>query len=490
MSDNNKIKQPLTMISIIIALLYVVSFIPTDTELFGLQLRQVDIFSDLKEEEVEDFYEEDDFFNEDNWYEDDTEESDSTEIIEDDNAASLKFNQSRYIKASVFDGEKISNAISAINNALMNQPTKPQTVSKKIVGNMRQLEPFFKELGNAKNKQVRIAHFGDSQIEGDLVTADLRENLRKKVGGYGVGYLAITSKDITFRLTATHKFLESKWDDASVFVSNRNNYPVGIGGEVFIPQGNAWVSYEMRGSRRSAKKFNTMKLFYTDAKRSSISYRFGGGKKEEANLQPGKGLKILTLKSGNYTNSVQIDFPTREQGYFFNVSLDGGNGIYIDNLPLRGNTGEDLQKIPLSILEGYNRELDYKLVILQFGKNAISANYKRYEIEMVQAIEHLKKAFPGAGFLLISVQDSGFKTSSRIINLLNAQKSIAKETNIAFWNLYEAMGGKNSMSKWVKANPPMASADHTHFNEQGAKVVGKLLADALLEAYNTYNRKN
>ena len=40
------------------------------------------------------------------------------------------------------------------------------------------------------------------------------------------------------------------------------------------------------------------------------------------------------------------------------------------------------------------------------------------------------------------------------------------------------------MPKWVEANPPLASRDYTHFNNQGAQKVAGLLSDAIIGAYN------
>src|SRR5258705_6549919 len=42
-------------------------------------------------------------------------------------------------------------------------------------------------------KRTRIAYFGDSQVEGDLVTSELRALLQGKFGGKGVGFVPITS---------------------------------------------------------------------------------------------------------------------------------------------------------------------------------------------------------------------------------------------------------------------------------------------------------
>jgi len=53
--------------------------------------------------------------------------------------------------------------------------------------------------------------------------------------------------------------------------------------------------------------------------------------------------------------------------------------------------------------------------------------------------------------------------------------------------MWESMGGRNSMPKWVNSNPPHAFKDYTHFNDQGAKVIAKMFSQALLKAYNKHH---
>ena len=53
---------------------------------------------------------------------------------------------------------------------------------------------------------VRIAVFGDSFIEADIFTADLREMLQKRFGGCGVGFVTITSMTSGYRPTVRHTF--------------------------------------------------------------------------------------------------------------------------------------------------------------------------------------------------------------------------------------------------------------------------------------------
>jgi hypothetical protein len=50
------------------------------------------------------------------------------------------------------------------------------------------------QLKTTKKGKIRIAYFGDSMIEGDLLTQTLRKLLQKEFGGYGVGFFPFTVK--------------------------------------------------------------------------------------------------------------------------------------------------------------------------------------------------------------------------------------------------------------------------------------------------------
>ena len=61
---------------------------------------------------------------------------------------------------------------------------------------------------------------------------------------------------------------------------------------------------------------------------------------------------------------------------------------------------------------------------------------------------------------------------------------MAKESGVAFWNTFEAMGGEGSMAKWMKTG--LGGGDFTHPTPQGAEVIGDLFSKSLqtgLEAW-------
>lgn len=91
---------------------------------------------------------------------------------------------------------------------------------------------------------------------------------------------------------------------------------------------------------------------------------------------------------------------------------------------------------------------------------------------------------------MISVHDkatkkgASFATDPAIIKLLDIQKDIANKAGVAFWSMFDAMGGENSMPGWVNSNPPLAFKDYIHFNDQGARKIAQLFSDALLDEFN------
>ena len=473
MDKENKVREPLLLVLFTIIILYLVSFIPINTEIGGVQLRHLDIFSDLKDDSL------DEPMNQNN-------------TMPADEVYTNKVNEASFAMLGELGGmfnNFINTEIDKLNYSMPGNYV--QTEEEPLSGDVSQMKYFFDALKNSKTGIVRVAHYGDSAIEGDLITADLREALQKKFGGNGVGYLGITSQDITFRTTTKQSFSDN-WESAALYSSNPKNLDLGISGEAFVPGANAWAEFEVQKTQyRYLKEFTLVRVFYSDAKSSSINYSLDGGAAQSAKLNTGSGVQELLIKVPGGAKKIRLTFPMASQAIFYGISLENGNGVYVDNLPLRGNTGVDLQHISSQKLKDFSKILDYKLIILEFGLNiAGSRDYSWYEKEMSKVIQHYKEAFPKASILMISTHDkamkkgSSFVTDPSILKLLAAQKKIAAENKVAIWSLFDAMGGQNSMPKWVEANPPLASRDYTHFNNQGAQKVAGLLSDAIIGAYN------
>lgn len=362
-----------------------------------------------------------------------------------------------------------------------------------IAGNNQELKDFFRALRGSRTDKIRIAHYGDSILLGDVITENLRQNLQEKYGGDGIGFLSIVPDDLRMK-RSIRQTVSGNWKQGSMTTGNRSHMPIGISGMTAQATSNSAVKFEATKFMRTSRSFNTVRIFYSNASySSSISYSFGNERAVSKKLIPGAGIHELVLDASNLETTFELNCGGAAGTYFYGVSLETGNGIYVDNFSFKGDSGVSLVDIDKNTIKAFDKSLNYKLVIINFGINATTlpvSSFIWYKNKMKKVINHFKSALPGASILIVSVGDKSIKTHSKfvtdpkVVSLLKLQEDLAKETNVAFWNLFEAMGGNNSMSKWVNAGPPLALMDYVHLTSLGGKVVADLLTKALLQEYN------
>ena len=68
-------------------------------------------------------------------------------------------------------------------------------------------------------------------------------------------------------------------------------------------------------------------------------------------------------------------------------------------------------------------------------------------------------------------------------------KTAALDNGAGYWDMYEVMGGRNSMPQWVAADPPLAAPDYVHFTRAGARKIAELFYDALIKDYEEYTAR-
>ena len=184
---------------------------------------------------------------------------------------------------------------------------------------------------------------------------------------------------------------------------------------------------------------------------------------------------------------------------FYAASMDPVSGIVLDSFSTRGSSGQQLGQIPLAVLQAYNRLRTYDLIVLQYGLNVAfehGVNYTYYKDGMIPVIRRLRKAFPQASVLVVGVGDREYKTENGdlrtmpgVKNLIRYQQALAAESRVAFWNLFEAMGGEGSIVQMVESKPSMANYDYTHINFRGGKHLAGILFEALMYGKEQYEKR-
>ena len=365
-----------------------------------------------------------------------------------------------------------------------------QTREVPLTGNTNQLKGFFKALKNSKNQVVRIAHYGDSSLLGDVISEHLRDKLQQKYGGQGAGFISICASDITMKESGIQEYSDD-WQYTSLFLRNPENLAFGISGYVSKPSDGSWVRFQTRDFIHSLKTFQKGFLFYSNAgKNTKIECEVDKRINSTFDLKQGKSVQSLELFDRQST-SVELTFKEVDNTNVYGVSFENGNGVYLDNFPITGNTGVNLLDISDKMLKDFKKYLKYNLIILHYGMNLPTPNggtLKIYTNKMLSVIAKYKKIFPDAGIIMVGISDRIIKKGNRVITsretlpIIHAQENIAKTANVAFWNLFEAMGGQDSMDKWVNSAPPLALKDYRHFTHNGGDIVADLFLKAILGA--------
>ncbi len=366
---------------------------------------------------------------------------------------------------------------------------------KKYTG-YNHLNSFFEKLNALEQdsiSNVRIAYYGDSMIDGDLIVQDLRSALQGKFGGRGVGLVPMQSESARSRYSVKHK-TTGNWNDISFMKTRSDSLDFGVSGAVFnAVDSTSTVSFKASGIKHSYRLYSP-RLYYGKGNDSAFVYVRNEIDSVTRSLplnSSGKLNKIIL--DPDAIKSLDVKFKNAEAVPLYAVDFFDGQGITIDGFSHRGNSGMPLSLLKKDLMLQFQNELDYDLIVLQFGANVLSTStsqFNWYSRRMERVIQHLNELFPDTPVLVMGTLDKGtkieeeVKTDSTVVRLLSAQQRYAAKTNSAFMNLFDLMGGVHSMTAW--RDHKLANADYTHLSPKGSRKMGRLIYDELMKGYAAF----
>lgn len=358
-------------------------------------------------------------------------------------------------------------------------PSAPSVVPPKVVVDSTTdsrifLSRFYASLQTADSCKVRIVHYGDSQIEEDRITQQLRETLQQRYGGSGVGLMPLlqTIPSLTVRqeLRMNGRLIsasQAQQGPARYLVygpksMQRADGLYGAMGQVAIMADSLVPGSEevvvVCKPQTAAAHYNIWRIFAD----STIHYTVSG---DEVHLTG--------------------------RGAVYGLSQETNTGVIVDNIPMRGCLGTTVfTKIDSTQLATFYREENVRLIILQYGGNAIPENDKPETIHGFvksyrKQVRYLRRCAPHADILFIGPSDmvrlkDGVWQSYPMISFMDKLlRKMCLEDNIAYFSLYQYMGGAGSMLRWREQG--LAGSDGIHFYRNGARKAGNAVATWLLE---------
>jgi lysophospholipase L1-like esterase len=409
--------------------------------------------------------------------------------------------------------EKDSSGLAVDGDSLANQPisffenngvTFPEETFENYSG-YQYLIPFYEnlfQLETSKTDNVRIAYFGDSMTDGDLIVQDLRSEFQNRFGGEGVGFVSITSESAASRGSITHQYSEN-WKTQSYLNVKNPIRSFGVNGHVFFAKdtiNKTWIRFKA-SNLKNISQLNNPTLFYgsSDNKDGQIDYKIGKDTLH-TKLLANNLLNTINLAAYNL-KSLKVDFKNARRVPIYGFNFDDGKGVHVDNFSQRGNSGMPISKFDIDLMQAFQKKLNYDMIVLHYGTNVLgygTLDFSWYDKNMTKTVNRLKLCFPGVPILIISTADKStkydleMKTDSAVVPLSTSQKKYALKTQSGFINLYTLMGGNGSMTKWVEADESLANKDYTHFNFRGSKKIAKMLFDKINIGFEQYKilRKN
>lgn len=366
--------------------------------------------------------------------------------------------------------------------------TQPRKANR--VGNLVVIEDYttgnrgmakLKKAINTPGKLARMAVVGDSYIEGDIFTQDLRAKLQEAYGGEGVGYMSMFSEFPGFR-----RSVKQGGNGWQTFDPNRKaqNLYLGLSEHYFKPTGNALATYTGSKSVAHADKWATSRFLFVAPENTTVSTRTSPNG-PWVNHQVTGSPKVQTITVDGQTSNFELKTADKSM-IALGVWLDGKSGISVDCMSSRGFSGVTLLRVNPALCRAMSKVIDYDLIILEFGINAMTStqtDYSLYSRKMVEVINHVRTCFPGTDILLMGIGDRGEKRGSEVHSMrsakymVEAQRDAARKAHCLFWDTREAMGGEDAIVAWTKAGK--TNKDYIHMTHQGGAELATLLFNAL-----------
>lgn len=360
-------------------------------------------------------------------------------------------------------------------------------------------DDVFRQMEAAKSGVVRVVHYGDSQIEMDRISQDLREALQIRFGGSGTGLFPVVGNvpSASINKSASGGFVQyTMYGDSTTRRAGHNRY--GLMAQVVQLSGGGTISVRStrnKNARERVKTFESVSVLYgRESEKFEIKAVSDTCKPQPVVRQTENG----TWVTWHFGKPVQKAVVTiKGNAEIYGVSADGENGIAVDNIPLRGSSGTIFSRISQPLMKDCLSLTDTRLIILQFGGNMMpmvrsTKNITQYQEQIEKQLRYFQQAAPKARILFIGPSDMGKSVNGRIVTwphlpeMVDSLKATALRNNVAYWDLFRMMGGENSMAQWVKHYPAYAGPDYIHFTPAGARRVGEALSRSLLTYHDFY----
>lgn len=399
------------------------------------------------------------------------------------------------------------------NNSIINLKSNEIQESFKLKNALKKLQNVYQnnQFQNLKNPKspgdtlFSIMHIGDSHVQGDYFSGEVRMQLQYQFGNAGRGILFPYALAKSFGPKGVSVKQSGIWTGLKTMSSSLAE-PIGVAGycaTTSSPYSKIQVSLTEKFREENAlgvfstPEFQKIKVWHSTDNQSfrpqldsewrlidSFTHQdgWGFGTYESSSVEQGFTLNLYR------TDGIQNHFVF----YGFEILPVHQKGVVYHHLGVVGAQFTHLiNKAPHTV--GQIGQIKPDILIFSFGTNEAyngKLDTAVYTPAIMNFIDEIMRVSPNTAIIFTTAPDT--RSNNRIppvqVKVNNQLRKIAMDKNLTLYDLNEAMGGWGSMYTWYQNK--LTLSDKLHFNKVGYALQGQLFTLSLLNAYNRVNKND
>ena len=352
-------------------------------------------------------------------------------------------------------------------------------------------DAFISKLANGED--VRIAFMGDSFVEGDIVTCDLREELQSRFGGRGAGFIPADIPFATVRKSI--KRTSANWKTYSVM--KPKEAPEALRERLFVSgylaegRAGATTRWQATTSHASLDSCTQARILLISRDTSRVEVVLGDTLRNEFMIAGDERVREIYVEGPVDDIRLRV---VEGSVMCYGATMEGNGGVTVDNFSVRSNNGHAIFGTSATVNRQVDELLGYDLVVLQYGLNIMQKGqrvYAKYRDQVRDMIAYAERCFPNAAIVVVGVSDRWVKNAETNVYepigsvdaLTSYQRAAADSCKVVFWNTSRVMKDLGGMPTFVSNG--WAAKDYTHINYAGGKRIANALTEAICQRVYT-----
>lgn len=365
----------------------------------------------------------------------------------------------------------------------------------KLYGENENFIHFFSKLDTVLNfgiGQVNIVYIGGSHIQADIMTGQMRNRFQSLNGGQNAGRGLVFPLRLAHTNTPYGYFFDytGNWETCRNVEKNKV-CDIGMAGIMAVTKDSlSSLTLCFEPENPIKYDFNAIRIYH---RFDSLSFDIILDSALVKSVVNNPDEDYTEFKLNNFIDSIDIRFVQTDSlqtafELYGILPISSDPGIIFHSIGINGAATSSF--LNCNRMEPELKSIKPDLVIFGLGINDAYGrrfNQEGYEQNYDSLTAIVCRSNPDAAIIYATNNDSYLY--KRYVNrngllVQESMKHLALRNDAAVWDMFEIMGGLNSIQLWKKSG--LAKYDRIHFTREGYIILGDLFFDSIMQDFGYY----